>query len=490
MANVIEYNGKDKWKKKATELLNEGTGGGQVDDVKVNGTSVVDENKVAQIDLSEYATQSYVINALDDYTTTAVLQANYYNKTEVDTALLNIDVALSNRYTKSETYSQTEITDILYNYPTRNSVYTKTEADNRYVNVTGDTMTDDLYIAKDSANYKTTSEHTYIATSANNNVSTNQSSGLINRDMAGYGFGSFVTEQKTTGEIISVIEAKNVDTNADEHTNRIEVGIDKNGNNTYDVSSPSAFRSAISASPVLTYSEGSVDGAFQVMPSGGSAQSVPVHNVIRHGGTLTATQDNPIDFNDEAFRGANARHVYWIGINQYVSNAPVPNGSYGNFECYGSMQRFSRYRQTGCGQAFQRHYMNGAWSPWMRMNQDIHTIETDDMTTAVTLTSGSYGTLASVTLSAGIWQFNARASFASNATGNRAIMVTSSNTSTSSYDSMYVRVPSAGGSHTTGLCVSGCFELAKPTTLYLRGFQNSGGNLNVSSASIRAIRIA
>lgn len=59
MADVIAYNGSDKWKQKATELLNQGGGGGGggglVDDVKVNGTSVVDENKVAQIDLTPYA---------------------------------------------------------------------------------------------------------------------------------------------------------------------------------------------------------------------------------------------------------------------------------------------------------------------------------------------------------------------------------------------------------------------------------------------------
>lgn len=58
MADVIAYNGSDKWKQKATELLNEGGGGGLVDDVKVNGTSVVDENKVANIDLTPYAESS------------------------------------------------------------------------------------------------------------------------------------------------------------------------------------------------------------------------------------------------------------------------------------------------------------------------------------------------------------------------------------------------------------------------------------------------
>lgn len=56
MANVIGYNGQDKWKQKATELLNQGGGGGgNVDDVKVDGVSVVDANKVAQINLTPYA---------------------------------------------------------------------------------------------------------------------------------------------------------------------------------------------------------------------------------------------------------------------------------------------------------------------------------------------------------------------------------------------------------------------------------------------------
>ena len=55
----IAYNGADKWKIRATELLNQGGGGGggNVDDVTVNGTSVV-TNKVAEIDLTSYAETS------------------------------------------------------------------------------------------------------------------------------------------------------------------------------------------------------------------------------------------------------------------------------------------------------------------------------------------------------------------------------------------------------------------------------------------------
>lgn len=56
MPDVIQYGGQDKWKQKVTDLLNQGGGGGGlVDDVKVNDTSVVDENKVANIDLTPYA---------------------------------------------------------------------------------------------------------------------------------------------------------------------------------------------------------------------------------------------------------------------------------------------------------------------------------------------------------------------------------------------------------------------------------------------------
>ena len=57
MADLIIYNGSDKVIKRIVELLNQGGGGGggNVDDVKVNGTSVVDANKVAQIDLTPYA---------------------------------------------------------------------------------------------------------------------------------------------------------------------------------------------------------------------------------------------------------------------------------------------------------------------------------------------------------------------------------------------------------------------------------------------------
>ena len=56
MADLIIYNGSDKVIKRIVELLNQGGGGGGlVDDVMVDGVSVVDSDKVAQIDLTPYA---------------------------------------------------------------------------------------------------------------------------------------------------------------------------------------------------------------------------------------------------------------------------------------------------------------------------------------------------------------------------------------------------------------------------------------------------
>lgn len=113
MADRIAYNGADKWKQKATELLNQGGGGGggNVDDVKVNGVSVV-TNKVAEIDLTSYTTFHDVESELSDY----------YTKTEVD-------ATLTNYYTKANTYSQAQVDSLLGAKANASAVYTKTESD-------------------------------------------------------------------------------------------------------------------------------------------------------------------------------------------------------------------------------------------------------------------------------------------------------------------------------------------------------------------------
>ena len=57
------------------------------------------DNKIDNIDLSEYAKKEYVDEALKNVD---VDLTNYYTKDEVDNALKNVEVDLSNYYTKDE----------------------------------------------------------------------------------------------------------------------------------------------------------------------------------------------------------------------------------------------------------------------------------------------------------------------------------------------------------------------------------------------------
>lgn len=57
------------------------------------------DNKIENIDLSEYAKKDYVDEAINN---ADVDLSNYYTKDEVDNALENVSVDLSNYYTKEE----------------------------------------------------------------------------------------------------------------------------------------------------------------------------------------------------------------------------------------------------------------------------------------------------------------------------------------------------------------------------------------------------
>ena len=126
MADRIHYGGEDKWKKKATDLLNEGGGGGGlVDDVKVNGTSVVDANKVAQIDLTPYAETANLatVATSGDYD-------DLNNKPTIPAAQVQSDYAQTNTsavdYIKNKpntTYTGNGNIDITSNVVTRKEVW-------------------------------------------------------------------------------------------------------------------------------------------------------------------------------------------------------------------------------------------------------------------------------------------------------------------------------------------------------------------------------
>ena len=88
---------------------------------------------------------------------------------------------------------------------------------------------------------------------------------------------------------------------------------------------------------------------------------------------------------------------------------------------------------------------------------------------------------------AGSWVITARITFASNGTGRRGLRIT--NNAGSIYGSA-VSVISASSNGGVSVCCSTVIELSSAENIKIQGFQNSGGNLGVTTRSMRIMRIA
>lgn len=325
MADVIAYNGSDKWKQKATELLNQGGGGGGlVDDVKVNGTSVVDANKVAQIDLTPYAKGADLatVATTGDYDDlqnkptipAAQVQSDWLeadtsaksyilNKPTIPSAQVNSDwnassgvAQILNKPTIPPTLSASGNIEIDSNvikrkevwltmaeytalqYPDANTDYHITDGtlpyqisvsdvevdgvsvvSNNVANITnkvsrtGDTMTGNLAIEKNTPQVTEKDTLTTLDTSANNGVTSNRiTASLILQDSNDNLLGRLLNEARTDGSVRTYLQAFNMKTNGDLVYNTFWLGVTKSGENVYNIASPSAFRSAIGIEPTST----------------------------------------------------------------------------------------------------------------------------------------------------------------------------------------------------------------------------------------------
>ena len=111
-------------------------------------------------------------------------------------------------------------------------------ADERYVNITGDTMTGRL-------NYKISDIDT---TQANNGVTANtDSSSLMFRDVNDRYTGFVDNIAYTSGNIGTAIYASNYDSSGNRKNNYLGVAVAKDGTQTYSVANPAAFRTTIGA---------------------------------------------------------------------------------------------------------------------------------------------------------------------------------------------------------------------------------------------------
>lgn len=272
MADRIHYGGEWKWAKKVTDLLNEGGGGGLVDDVKVNGTSVVDENKVAQIDLTPYAESADLATvatsgSYDDLSNKPTIPAAQVQSDwlEADTSaksyILNKPTIPSAQVQSDWNEADSSAVDYIKNKPSIPSTasdvgaYTTSQVDALLDNkvdktdgiVYGGTLSSSETIDLNDAQFRTSKARTIYWLQIGSNTSNAPiSSGYGNLECHHY-MQRFTTYSSGRTYIRWYV------------------------NNVW-----SAWKEI---NTTYTFEEGSVNGAFSVTPSGGSAQSVPIHGL-------------------------------------------------------------------------------------------------------------------------------------------------------------------------------------------------------------------
>lgn len=263
------------------------TGGGTITDVQVDGTSVVTSG-VAEIDLTSKAD---VATTLSGYGIT-------------DAKIENGTITLGSNTITPITSHQT-VTDWspTLSWETRSKVATIGGIDihvampsdpvSDKVSKSGDTMTGTLHIddALLKINYHD-ENHGAIAiqnksyavdTSSNNGIPSGafHINGLDFVDSNELKVGGLQSYAYSSGAIYSDIFAYDKKTDGSSVSNRLRVGIAKNGTCLYEVTDPAAFRSAIGAgtsstNTTYTIATGDNNGQIKVTPSSGSAYNVSV----------------------------------------------------------------------------------------------------------------------------------------------------------------------------------------------------------------------
>lgn len=134
------------------------------------------------------------------------------------------------------------------NVPAAIGVYTKTEADNRYVNVTGDTMTGNLAV-QNTGPYLIASNTSVDVSKSNNNRSSTTWYGMPIRDSAGRTHGAFYGFAQADGIVGAGLWVYAHDTSGTQTASgAFQIKINKSGTVTYSVSNATNFRDALGAS--------------------------------------------------------------------------------------------------------------------------------------------------------------------------------------------------------------------------------------------------
>lgn len=120
----------------------------------------------------------------------------------------------------------------------------------------------------------------------------------------------------------------------------------------------------------------------------------------------------------------------------------------------------------------------------------VGTVVENEISTAVSVASGSWKTVGSFTLPAGVWVLQFNVIFASNATGRRAVTISGTQDSAGSATEQrhFIASQQATNGMGTGMGHTSVYKTNGNTTAHLNVLQNSGSALNVTGF-MRAVRI-
>lgn len=119
---------------------------------------------------------------------------------------------------------------------------------------------------------------------------------------------------------------------------------------------------------------------------------------------------------------------------------------------------------------------------------NIGTLVTKDVSSSVTVGSGSWHRIGSIELPAGVWAVQYNATFSSNATGSRAINISTTQDSAGSAGDQRYGMVSQQAANGMVTSMSGFRIIAYAGTFWLNAYQTSGSYLYVTGF-IRAVRI-
>lgn len=266
-ARTLDWNGNEVLSGKLT------VGAAPTNNMDVATKQYVDTGLAGAIPVSEKGANSGVatldstgkvpssqLPTISNYTATGnidISQQNVISRKEVwltmaeYTALQNPDADTDYHITDGTLPYQTSVSDVEVDGV---SVVSNNVANiTNKVSRTGDTMTGNLAIEKNTPQVSEMDTRTTLDTSSNNGVTSNRiTASLILIDSNGNSLGRLINEARTDGSVRTYLQTFNMKTNGDLAYNTFWLGVTKSGENVYYIASPSAFRSAIGIEPTST----------------------------------------------------------------------------------------------------------------------------------------------------------------------------------------------------------------------------------------------